>query len=225
MNPTSRACSSCRHWLPASGECRASFPQVVGDATRWPVTKPDDFCGRFNPAVGNAGTAPKVSDEALIKMVRDWCEPFTTQDGESVRNWAMKRTILVNSLMEMGMSRTPALKRIETMVRRGIFRSGDYPFPERCKAPQPGLHIWIDESQPEEKSEEKPDVDNFLPIVRSIAFNEENAMSMRAIHREIEKVTPMSIATVSRKMAPLVGSGEIVKCEAGYYAPMAIEAD
>ena len=40
-------CDRCMWWW--KQECRRLPPTVVGRASRWPVTKPDDFCGEYIP--------------------------------------------------------------------------------------------------------------------------------------------------------------------------------
>ena len=63
-------CGECKWWNLCTSNCRKSTPKVFlttssgagydGEAcvttghtiTRWPTTKPDDFCGEFTPKSG-----------------------------------------------------------------------------------------------------------------------------------------------------------------------------
>lgn len=227
-----RACENCRHWVSGDGKiggCRAFPPQLVAGSERgaWPVTGAAEWCSKFNPAVGSVGSVSKVSDEFIIGIVR---YNSTTQKGAGVNGAdllpvATRRSDLVADIMEMGLSRTPALKRIEKLVRNGTFQQGESPWPRKGAAP--GIHVWMDLDENAPKADEKPKTDDegqFLALVRSVAFSAETAMSLRAIHREVEPHCAMSIATASRRMTPLVASGLVVKCDAGYYAPV-VEVD
>lgn len=119
------------------------------------------------------------------------------------------------------MSRTPALKRIDTMVRRGIFQMGENPWPRIY--PTPGIYVWMDDtSLPTEnalpESSEATD-SGMLDAIRKHAPVPAMAMSLRALHRAIEPAIPMSLTTASRRMAKLVASGDVVSTDSGYYAP------
>jgi hypothetical protein len=233
-----RACKKCRHWVPkenANGECRAGWPSASpntsvneGTVNRiWPTTKPEDFCSKFNPAVGRCSFTTKVSDEAIIQRVREMCTPRPGEmpDGSDTPACAYKRSHLVDEIVGMGISRTPALKRIEKLVRNGTFQQGDNPWPR--KYPTPGIHIWIDvaaENAAKGATKEPSRAENeaqFLSLIQGIAFNEETAKSLREIQRELEPQLHVSHVTIARRIGPLVAAGEVVRCPKGYYAAAA----
>jgi hypothetical protein len=221
-----KACVHCRHWLADVGQCRALPPTADAAGTHWPVTAPNDWCGKFNPESGGTRPPPKISDDTLVTMVAENEGTITMPDGRKVGAHATKRTELLKDMIELGMSRTPALKRIETLVARGKLEMGTTP-PWTWANMEPGIYVWTAQGKkaamPE--SAEEPEGIQLLALVRSLASSPETAMSLRALHREIQQALPMSLATASRKMAPLVEAGDVVKCATGYYAPMPAEAE
>ncbi len=172
--------------------------------------KPGDWCARFRPAVGSVGQKPKVSDEALIKLVAGHQEPFQSPARDRPIRVAKKRADLVTDLIEMGMSRTPALKRIEGMVRRGMFKQGDCPWPENYNYAPAGIHIWIPDGGAGTAGE--PDNERLLEKITEATLA--GPLPLRGICRLLGSI---SLTTLHRRVAELVAAGRIVRTGAGYH--------
>ena len=171
-----------------------------------------DYCGRFWVATGKRGAAPAVSDAQVIEMVWDKAKPMVGPNGQLCAPEATKRSWLIAQLRELGMTDTPALRKIQRLVRDGVFRQGPNPWPQPNDPP--GIYIWMEREYKGHQDEE------FLEQVRALAPDEPSAKSMRAIWRSLTSSRPVSLATVSRRLNALAAAGRVVVCPEGYYAPM-----
>lgn len=215
-----KTCAACGHWV--ESECRAQ-PPISSEGGRgvWPVTAATDWCGRFAPRERKRGHAAKITDQQVIDAVKVY-DTTTGPDGKAVDRMAVKRSDLIFFLMELGITQTPALRRIEKLVRYGILESGNNPWPRTY--PTPGIYVWLAavpaEVVPSGKPAQAPAAAKaeFIRLVRQMASTPETAMSLRSIVREIDHTLPISVATASRWMTALIADGLAAKNEAGYYA-------
>lgn len=194
--------------------------------TGFPTTAETDWCGKFSAHGGlKAGTPPKLSDEAILKMVVESCQPFEingTTHGEA----AWHRGDLVWTLWhECGMAKTPAYKRVEGLIKKGLLQCGENPFPK--EGSREGLYVWpthkpwLGQEVPAEMGADQEEM--FVAAVRSIADSEESAVSMRGLWKKLDESLPMSLTSVHRKVHRHLETGDIVQCSAGYYAPSVTE--
>lgn len=211
---TTRNCSSCSNWVDSF--CRASGPTPLPDGSSvWPRTLPTDWCFRFKFAVKKVGYDRKFTDEQVVEMVRVYDSPMIKDDGEELPPQAVKRTDLVWTIKnDFGVSSTPALARIEKLVRRGILKMGPNPYP--TENPAPGIYVWLGDSTPTTSEPRKPKAE-FLDLLRGIAPDSSSPLSVRAIRDQINPILPLSSTSVHRKLQTLVSAGHVIFGPEGYY--------
>lgn len=215
---TDHQCQLCRHFRPTSdtlGECRGGFPTALADRPRgvWPVVANTDDCGRFLPITGKRGVEPKVSDRTVFEMLWERVEPKVNPDGSMLLPMARRRSLLIADLKQMGMTETPALRKILRMVREGKIKQGDNPWP--TPGDEKGIYVWVDP-----KCNGKMGETALLDEIRVIAPDASKARSLRGLHRELVKAgMSISLTTLSRRLTTLQEEGTVVQTEAGYYAP------
>ncbi len=217
-------CKNCRNWQDkdsVTGECHGSFPQTDGPGQSalgyWPRTLADWSCEKFRSNV--VSVRSKMSDHDILEIVRQsTCAPQLIE-GQTfdLAQTAMRRSALAGDLMSSGITATPALKRILRLIRDGKLLAGENPL--KKPGDKPGTFVWLPGSQPtQEDLAEKQELD-FLAMVRTICAGESQVQSLRSIHRALEMIKPISIATVSRKVAALVEAGKMKRNSYGYYVP------
>lgn len=221
---TTRSCSNCRAF--SHGRCHSGPPIILsGGGTGHPEVAPTDWCLKFAPTALAQGHQTKVTDERVMNIVRQYTDPSFDPEGKPVPPMAWKRSDLVGELIDAGLTRTPALKRIDKLVRHGLLNQGDNPWPRPY--PTPGIYIWptgeIAMVKPDHpaKVQSTDRIEEFLGHIRRMAAIEDCALSLREITREIEITMDISLATASRWMNRLIAEGRAHKCEGGYYAPVA----
>ena len=209
----SNTCKNCRYSFRKEGsklECHCKPPTpllqhgaIIG---AFPAVEPDWTCGSFRVSGFEKGTRPKLSDEEIRAMVAVYSLPGKDDNGGDLPPVAFKRSEVVDLLEEKGMTRTPAIKRIETLVKRGILKMGPNPFPR--KYPTPGTYYWV-EAEPGEAV--SADVSDAQIVGRLRATGEVGV-------REFQRVSGLgiSLTTLQRRLAALAEAGAVTRTEAGW---------
>lgn len=197
-----RRCSACRHWI--NSQCRRTQPTANAEGkAQWPITAADDWCGSFTPSVQAVGHQPKVSDEYILKALGE----CTTDPIPGTPPSAVLRSMFVNQLIEAGMTRTPALKRLTKLIRLGLVGEGPNPFYPEAK----GIHLWKiqapEAAQPEDRQAK------FLTHLRVVApFGQ--PQSMRQLVRTCG--LGISVPTGARWLNRLIADGLAINTGSGY---------
>lgn len=207
MPTNQRSCSECRNWIASRGECRGRTPSPASDGSAvWPITAADDWCGDFAGEAGHGRPALRVSDDEIVEMVAEMQKPMEVS-GQVVAGRAYRRAALIAALMDRKMARTPAVKRIEKLVRQGRLSLG--PNPWHVDGDEPGMYLWV---------AEKPETKVGVEAVMSAAFcGEHRAGSIREIHAEALKAGSISLTTLYRRVLELEKSGRVGRSGTGFY--------
>lgn len=196
----SKTCANCRFRHAETSTCRINPPTVLqGNPTglaAFPTIRSEWGCGRWRSTEFERGTPPKLSDEEIRAHVAKFtCPP----DGGP--RYALKRSELVNDLKAMGMTATPAIRRIGTLVKRGVLQMGPNPFPRPY--PTPGVYYWVaDENTPPPVKEVE-----VIDVLRQM----DRPMGVRELHRACVHKVNVSLATLQRRLEALERSGDAAR--------------
>lgn len=216
----SKTCQNCRHRHAPTSTCRINPPTVIQAdpaSSAFPVVEPAWGCGRWRSTEFERGTPPKLSDEEI----RDHVAKFTCPT-DGTPPYALKRSELVNDLKEKGMTATPAIRRIATLVKRGVLQMGPNPFPRPY--PTPGVYYWV----ADEKTPAAPKPVEVIDALRKM----EKPMGVRELYRAIVQDVNVSLATLQRRLEALEMAGKAARdAESRWYAvksdreTLAVEVD
>ena len=202
-----KSCHQCRHF--SEGFCHLNPPPYA-------VVGSEDWCGKFS-LVGEArGSVSKITDQQVLNYVESaWRPSRHPIDGREVPGEAYQRSMLIRDLMEHGVSHTPALKRIEKLVSRGLLMSGNDPHGKLS-----GICVWpVDKNEPDQPKRSGRPVaigqDELHAMVGELAPSRESAVSLRAIHRAIGG--RISLGALHGAVKALSEAGRIIQDDAGVY--------
>lgn len=168
------------------------------------------------------GTVRKVSDEQIVAIIAEASSDHRS-NGEPKRRVAMQKSVLIGHVQDLGITYTPALRRVDKLIRQGVFKFGSYPFPAPDTwAPEltAGHHwIWIgDVEAAKEAVAPATTIDTRFCEAARIVAPAGSPVSLRKIWRTVSPRMPMSLPTASRKMAQLVSTGRFVRTLQGFEA-------
>lgn len=180
----------------------------------WPETLATDWCYRFKPKVRAEGYDRKFTDDQVIECVKQYDREILLPNGTTLPRSAIRRTQLIAALkIEFGVTYTPALRRIEKLVRRGTLVQGDNPWPKEGEAA--GLYVWMGDAKIEPKADTSQQL---IELLRQVAPSEDAALSVRGVTKAVAPVLQLSSTAIHRRLLALVATGQAIKCEGGYYA-------
>lgn len=210
----SKTCQNCRHRHAETSTCRINPPTVLQNTpagfAAFPMVRPDWGCGRWRSTEFERGTPPKLSDEEIRAHVAKFTCPT---DGTPP--YALKRSELVSDLKGMGMTTTPAIRRIGTLVKRGILQMGPNPFPRPY--PTPGVYYWVaDENTPAAPKEVE-----VIDVLREM----KRPMGVRELHRSCVTKVNVSLATLQRRLEALETAGDAARDEESRWYAIKSERD
>lgn len=142
------------------------------------------------------GNKPKLSDKQIYDILGLTTLPM---EGD-YPPIAQSRPELVANLMERGMTRTPAIKRIEGLVRKGIIKMGPDPFGTRHDKVSPVY--WV-----EPIADAAPADTKYVDPVLSALAAQLEPVGVRELMRRCGDRFGFSLATLQRRLEALGSAG------------------
>lgn len=213
----SRNCQNCIYLHGPTSTCRANPPTIIQHAlhapphaatSAFPVVEPDWGCGRWRSTVAAKGTQPKLSDEEIRSILAKLSEP-----APNTPPMALKRSEMIRELIDRGMTYTPAVKRLGTLVKRGVIQMGPNPWPRAY--PTPGVYYWV---PPEEAG---------IGVLEALRRETElgNDIGVRELHRRHGDALAVSLATLQRRLEELLAEGKAFRNKDGQWSVVKPQAD